>query len=259
MRCIAVIMVHNGVEYVDRCIQHLSLHQVDAAILDHGSTDGTYERCLRYVGAGVCHVGRVPYRGIFSLAEQLQWKQALLAQLDTDWVIHQDIDECLEPPAPFNTLLEWVVGADGQGFDALNFNEFVFIPHDSPTLPYHQAVHYYFFQPFAPRLMRAWKKGRPFSNLATGGHRLSGDVCLFPQAGHLRHYIFTDQAHAYRKYADRQFAADELGKGWHRNRVGIPLACWSFPAKNRLECLPSAASRDFFTGRPWKKHYWQTE
>lgn len=260
MRCIAIIMIHNGLPYVDRCLRHLFAQGIEVAILDHGSTDGTYERCMSDLGGGICHLSRVPYDGLFALSDQLRRKHELMEKLEADWIIHQDIDECLEAVSPFEKLPDLMVHADQLGFNALNFDEFVFLPLGLTGIQdCYESRYYYFFQPSVlPRLMRAWKKdGSIISNVETGGHVLSGDVKLFPCPGYLRHYLFVDQEHAYQKYANRQFSDDELAKGWHQRRINITPSTLLFPDKSELECLPHSKSRRFCTSRPWKKHYWQ--
>ena len=258
VRAVAIIMVRNGGPYVGHCLAHLVRQGLDVAVLDHDSTDRTRALCLEWEGRGVFHVQYVPYQGYFSLREQLGLKQKLIEKLNADWVVHQDIDECLEPPTGFATLIEWFEAAEKENCNVLNFDEFVFIPHVEKYETFYDSRYYYFFSPWSPRLMRAWKPAANLSALETGGHVLKGDVRLFPQAGYLRHYLFTDQGHAYQKYAARPFAVSEVEQGWHRNRLSIPKAALHFPAKQLLECLPVAGSRAFNVRNPWKQHYWQT-
>ncbi|HPQ94076.1 MAG: glycosyltransferase family 2 protein [Thiothrix sp.] len=257
VRAIAFIMVRDGGPYVEHCLTHLVKQGLEVAVLDHDSTDATYAICENWLDKGVCCLQHVPYRGHFSLREQLLLKQDLIRRLNPGWAVHQDIDECLEPPVGFSSLYEWIEVAEKENFNALNFNEFVFIPHVAANEPFYNSRHYYFFSPWSPRLMRGWKCSAELSALETGGHVLKGDLRLFPDAGYLRHYLFLDQAHAYRKYGRRSFDASEVAQGWHRNRLDIPREALHFPEKSRLEYLPSLGSKAFNTHNPWKKHYWQ--
>lgn len=258
MRCVAIIMVHNGLDYLEHCIRHLHQQEIEVALVDHGSIDGTYEYCQDYLKPELCYLERIPHTGRFSLAEQLAIKAKIVDMLSTDWVIHQDVDECLEPPAHFDTLKAFLVSADALTFNVINFNEFVFLPYiESPEQSFYDSLYYYFFQPFSPRLMRAWRKDASLANHSSGGHLLRGDVRLCSETGSLKHYIFTSQSHAYKKYQGRYFDQAELAKGWHSNRVNIPYEAMTFPSKEKLKKLTSTKDRIFDTTDPWIKHYWQ--
>lgn len=256
MRIVAIVMVRNGVDYVENCITHLLSNNIEVAIIDHGSDDGTWEACEKYLSHGLCHLSYAEYEGVFSLSKQLVLKQSILNGIVCDWVVHQDIDECLlSSPSFEGDLCSEIKHADDMGFNTLNFDEFVFLPYDLSECSYNQSQFYYFFEPRRPRLMRAWKKSDALSSLNSGGHVLSGCVQLYPSDGVLKHYIFTSQQHAYDKYQSRLFASNELEKGWHRNRVGIDKASFAFPNKSQLQSL-SETEGQLSKQNPWKKHYW---
>ena len=259
MRCVAVIAVRNGRPYLQRCLDHLIAEGIEIAIIDNMSSDGSYEACLDYLSRGICALERLDYRGVFSLREQLQYKQKLTENIAADWIIHQDIDELLQSPRPGENLLSAIQRADRAGANCINFDEFVFLPYadEIRRADFFSSPYYYFFQPNYPRLMRAWKKSSGLSNIGTGGHRLQGDVIRFQQDFVLRHYIFTSQQHALEKYRQRRFSEQELAGGWHRNRLDIPTEKLLFPAKTRLKCLPAPESRTFDKSDPWSKHYWE--
>src|ERR1700688_5162437 len=67
---------------------------------------------------------------------------------------------------------------DAEGWNVVNFDEFVFLPIErdyQPEMWGRQPIsYYYFFQPSSPRLMRAWKRNGGFSSAAFGGHLLAG-------------------------------------------------------------------------------------
>lgn len=258
MRVVAIIMVRNGEQYVNGCLSHLQDQGIDAAVLDHGSTDNTYDLCQSWLGQGICYLQKIPYQGYFSLAEQLNLKRQVLEELEPDWSIHQDIDECLESPVDFESLVDWIRYADANNFNALNFEELVFIPYVDPDDSFYNSRYYYYFKPAELRLMRCWKNSADLSNTASGGHTLKGHRQLYPESGYLRHYIFTSQEHAYNKYAGRPFSEEEIQAGWHRNRINIPLSSLKFPEKSRLNLLPTIDYRPFNLSSPWKTHYWQT-
>lgn len=184
-------------------------------------------------------------------------------RIDADWVMHLDADEIPHSYRPGETLRQTISRIDHQGYNAIDFNEFVFLPVDfayQPNYgaPYQPLQHYYFFEPSAPRLMRAWKKVDGFSMIEAGGHNLEGDdIRLAPETLALRHYIFRDQEHAYRKYARRIFAATDLARGWHGNRIAQPVEAFRFPKADRLSRLASPDGYDFDRSHPQLRHYWQ--
>jgi len=256
MRIIAIIMVRNGADYAEKCILHLLKNGIEIAVIDQSSNDGTYEICQSFVGNGICELQRIKYPGYFSLGNQLQEKNKLISTLQTDWVIHHDIDECLDAPDPNMSLYESIKLVDKQGFTAINFNEFVFLPYDE-TVSFYDSQYYYFFEPFFPRLMRAWKKSAGLSSLQSGGHILQGEMNLSPVSYTLRHYIFTSQQHAFDKYSNRRFSTEEIQNGWHKNRVNIEHDKLIFPERDKLEMLSYYEPEKFSVLNPWRKHYWE--
>lgn len=254
MKCTAIIMVRNGGLYVDHCLKYLLNQNIDVALIDHGSVDDTYKKALAYKKHGLCLLKKITYDGYFSLTDQLKLKYELLSLIDSDWVIHQDIDEVLHSSYQYS-LLEAINRADEDGYNVVNFDEMVFLPYGQKS--FYQSKYYYYFSPFFPRLMRVWKKNTHLSALNSGGHVFEGNVKLSPDNGVLRHYIFTSQEHALEKYEKRIFLQNELNKGWHNNRINIALDALKFPAKSKLSCLSDSSSLDFDYSNPFKKHYWQ--
>lgn len=254
MRCVAFISVRNGIEYIQTCLSHLVSNGIEVVIIDQFSTDGTYEVCQKFLSDGVCRLERVSYPGYFSLKDQLTKKQELIEKTKTDWVIHQDVDELLESPYSGLNLLESIKLEDASHYNAINFNELVFLPYGKSN--FYESKHYYFFEPYAPRLMRAWKKTSGLSSMKTGGHRLEGNVFLSGTNYYLLHYIFTSQEHAYQKYGSRSFSKKEMDMGWHRNRINIAENKLTFPNKKLLQVRQVNANKEFELNDPWNKHYW---
>ena len=123
----------------------MAANGIEAAVLDQMSEDDTYELCAGFKGKGLCHLERYDYPGYFSLRDQLVEKQKLIDRLETDWVLHQDIDELLESAGPEVSLAQAISNADSEGYNALDFNEFVFIPHVSEGESFYRSLYYYFF------------------------------------------------------------------------------------------------------------------
>ena len=187
---------------------------------------------------------------------------ALVQSIEADWIIHLDADELLHSYRDRETLNEGIARADAAGFNVIDFNEFVFLPLECDYDPEHSGFQpirsYYFFEPYAPRLMRAWKKSPGLTSIQSGGHTIAGEeIRLSPEKMAMRHYIFYSQEHAYKKYAKRNFASGDLAHGWHSNRLEQAIQRFRFPPADQLSWLDSAGSRDFNRSGPRSQHYWQ--
>lgn len=259
MRVVAVLAVRCERPYLSNCLSHLIENGIDYAIVDNGSTDGSAEllRSAKFAPhlAGYHYV---PFTGIFKWEEILLAQEQLVRKIDTDWVLLQAPDEVMHSNVPGETLASAIERLDAQGYDVINFDEFVFLPVDHDYIPDHSGTqplrHYYFWKPS----MRAWKKALNLSNVAGAGHTVSGaEFNLSPETFVNRHYIFRDQAHAYAKYSDRIFDDKELARGWHRDRFKQPVTNFTFPPPDQLECLASPEDRNLSRRHPHQTYYWQ--
>ncbi len=261
LRCAAVLCVRNERAQVRRAITDFVEQGIDVAIIDHESSDGTREICAEFLGKGVLAVESLAWAGAFDLTAQLQAKQDLASRLDHDWLIHADADEWLQSPVPGETLLGGIERLDASGFDAVNFEEFVFLPGNGgihePSDCRREFLDYYFFAPGKSRLMRAWRHRKGYTNVDSGGHKLAGgEPSIAGQNFILRHYPVLSQAHAIEKYGSRKFADADLDKGWHHNRLGLDAARLRLPDPCELKHLPDSRSVDFDRSEPRTTHYW---
>ncbi len=259
----ALIAVRNEAPYLRVLLPMLAEQQIEVAVLDNASTDGSREICAAHMGNPVLFVERIPYRGFFSLSDQLAAKRKLAGKVRHDWVIHHDADEILEHVTPGLTLRDAIEEADKSGYNVLNFDEFVFLPEpnsDFSTQNYYKGVlRYYFFEPRTNRLNRAWKRAARLDNLSSGGHQLSGGAAsMVPRNYIMRHYIVLSYEHAKRKYLDRAFDPRDLSRGWHGNRQYPTPENLALPAGSEyLVRLDTFASKDFRRDLPCSKHYWE--
>lgn len=260
-RVMALLAVRNEEHGLARCLQHLVEQGLQIAVIDNESTDRTLE-IIRTLGPA--HLVRHevhPYPGHYDWEAMLQHKQALAAELDADWFIHVDADEIPESPFPGLTLPEALHRVEEEGANAVNFNEFVFVPTTDKEAwegrDYVAGMRwYYFFEPRPLRLIRAWKKSAvPIDLASSGGHdaQFPGRV-IAPTPFVLRHYLTLSRRHLIEKYGSRVFAPHELEKGWHHNRVGIETATVPWPSPSELHRVDGTWN----TSEPRTRHFFET-
>jgi hypothetical protein len=180
------------------------------------------------VGRGVIGMERMPRPGLHAWLPILERKEALAAQLDADWFMHADPDEIRLPPDPGISLVEAFARADREGYNAVNFLEFAFVPtqeapdHDHPDFA-RSMRWYYPFLPSFPNRLNAWKRQAARVELAwSGGHQVRfPGLRMYPQSFPMKHYLFLSLEHARRKYMQRSYDPGEVAAGWHRARAAL--------------------------------------
>ena len=259
--CVAVLCVRNEEAHIRRAIGDFVEQGIDVAIIDHGSTDGTADICAGFLGKGLVSIEHLPWTGEFDLTAQLQAKRVLVDRLAHDWVIHADADEWMHTRIQGESLLDGIERVSRLGHNAINFEEFVFLPApdatEEPIDCKREMLSYYFFAPQKNRLMRAWRRQQSFNNVSSGGHVLAGaELSLAAESFVLRHYIVLSQQQAVRKYANRVFSDGDLKKGWHGNRLGLEAKRLQLPDPAMLERLPDWRSVDLERADPKTLHFW---
>ena len=263
MRIVAILAVSDERFYLANCLSHLIANGLDFAIVDNGASD----ECAQIIHSGrfspfLAGYSQVPFTGVFSWEEVLLAQERLLTTIDADWHVLLAPDEIMHSYVSGESLADAITRIDREGYDVVNFDEFVFLPVDGDYIPEHDGFQplrrYYYYCPRSLNQMRAWRKALNLSNIAGAGHLLSGsEFRLASETFALRHYIFRNQAHALYKYAKRAFSAGEVERGWHFDRVDQPTARFVFPAADELHCLTDASDREFVRDHPRKAHYWE--
>ena len=260
MKIVALLAVRNEERYLRRCLEHLYEQGIETCVIDNESTDRTLEIAESFVNRGVIRIEHLPFTGVFELKSQLLCKERLAGEIAADWFIHCDADEIREAPKPYRTLREGIEAVDRRGYNAIDFDEFVFLPtSDDESFDgrdYVEAMrYYYYFEPDSPDRYRinAWKH-HPKLDL----HTLAGHKALFPgmrvspDSFILRHYLVLSRAHAIEKYGRRNFSPSEMAISWHGDRASFRSDDFEFPAKERLKNLDQAG--EFDKSEPWKSH-----
>lgn len=258
----AVITARNEAACLRGLLPLLAAQAIDVALIDHGSTDGSAALYRQHQGSLIVALEHLPYTGVFSLKAQLAAKTKLMARLSHPWLVHLDADEWLEHRDGVGSLRACIEEAQAQGYNALNFEEFVFLPPPASTTPAAnpQAHHhtYYYFAPHPNRLHRAFRRELAGASSAQGGHVLvSGALRLSPTSHVLRHYIGLSEAHLQRKYASRSFCPKEVAQGWHRSRLAIAPEALRIPRSSPyLRQLRAAGPPQWDRSCPARQHYW---
>jgi hypothetical protein len=257
MRVIALLAAYNEEKYMAQCLDHLLAQGVEAYLLDNESTDGTVAIAERHLGHGVVGIETISRARGYSLREMLGRREALAATLAADWFIHMDPDEFRLPPDPCVTLAEALAEVDAQGYNAVNFLEFVFIPtqespdHDHPE--FQKTMRWYYpFLPKYPHRLNAWKRQPGRVDLVSlGGHQVSfPGLAMYPVPFRMRHYHFLSVPHAIAKLVSRPYLQEELDRGWHTWRAKLRPEMIQLPSQDELKAYVSDPELDPSHPRP---------
>jgi glycosyltransferase involved in cell wall biosynthesis len=262
MRLLALLTVRDEIRYVDSVLAHLVEQGAEVCVVDHGSTDGTREVVERWLGHGVVRLEDQPWTGAFELATQLRVKERLVAEEPADWYVHVDADERRFAPPPYPRLVDGLADADARGSNAVDFDEFVFVPTaEDPSFEGRDFATemrwYYHYEPASPDRLRinAWKRQDHVDLVSSGGHHVRfADQRVFPRPFVMRHYPVLSAAHACEKYGRRVFAPDELARAWHSDRVRFRGDGGSlrWPSRAHLHEVGPFEAPD--PSRPWDRH-----
>jgi glycosyltransferase involved in cell wall biosynthesis len=240
MKIVALLTIRNEERFLTRCLTHLDQEGVKVCVIDNGSTDRSLEIAESFRDKNVIRIEHLPFHGHFALKPILENEERLAREIEAGWFIHHDADEIRQAPAPFPTMAEGIAEVERLGFNAINFNEFVFLPADGADHEGGDYVktmqYYYFFEPEPRQRINAWKRTDNPVNLTNyGGHRVSFEnMRVFPTPFILRHYIALSKAHALAKYCGRVYSESEVEEdSWHGTRASL------HPASLRLPVPPS--------------------
>lgn len=257
-KIVAIVASRNEQHCIRQCIDDLLANDLEVAVLDNESTDDT-PKIISDISHKLVFHGKFPFHGCLSMMEVLNAKMALAQQLEADWIVHVDADELLRSCRDGETVRAGIERAAGRGANAVNFDEFVFLPRseeeDYRGDDYFEKIKwYYFFDSSFPRRMLAFSS--ELSNVEGGGHILTGKTALFKENFILLHYICLNFAALREKYGSRIFAPDELARGWHQKRVNIAHRIGPPAAAHFLKYWPDNRVKSMDRSNPTGKHFW---
>lgn len=264
MRVVAIIATYNERRFIQAFLDHYIKHGIEVYILDNESTDNTVDIARPYLAHGLIAIESLPREGFFDLRKQLLKKEEVAQQVKADWFIHADPDEIRVGPSSDATLLEALEEADREGFNAVNFMEFTFVPtiespdHDRPNFQETMRC-YHPFASFYPQRVNAWKnqsgsddlmrKVRDYFSRRRASSRGHSPIKLEHKAGHrvefkglklypldfkMKHYLCLSKEHAREKYCRKVFSEEEVAMGWHGWRTRITEADIRLPSERAL-------------------------
>jgi len=241
MHIVALLATYNEQRFVAACIEHLIAQGVDVYLIDNDSTDQTVAIASAYRGRGVIGVEHLPRHGMYSWRRILERKAHLAATLDADWFMHTDADEIRLPPHSGRSLAQAIAAVDAQGYNAVNFLEFTFIP--TQEAPDHDhgdfqrtMRSYYPFLPHFPHRLNAWKRQpHPVDLASSGGHQVAfPGLRMAPESFRMRHYLYLSVPHAILKYVRKTYDPAEVEAGWHRARASLRPELIRLPSRAKL-------------------------
>lgn len=260
--CAAILAIRNEAAYLPALLPGLLDQGIDVVILDNDSSDDSRAIARSFASEESLRIEHLPWTGEYDLETVIRTKQQICNSLSHQWIINIDADEWLQSPVSGERLREGITRIDRLGYNAINFDELVFLPLGKTTETNYdfrrENLNYYFFESFPQRLMRAYRRDANLSNLDSGGHKLEGDALkLAPEHFILRHYIALSQQHIIDKYIGRPFSKSGIDRGWHRNRVGLSAEQLAFPEPQDLQQLSRHDDKEFDRSNARKRHYWE--
>lgn len=248
----AVLSVYREHHCLDRCFANMAENGVTAVVIDNDADGPTRAIIEHWRGAVVREVRHHPNPGFFDWTGLLRHKQEIVNTWPSDWFILWDSDEIREPPEGYPDLRHAFAAAEESGANAVGFDEFVFVPTDDAEdfagRDYVAEMEwYYFFQPRKHQRLNAFRRQTRALDLMRGaghevhfpGRRVWAEACA------LRHYLFLSRAHGVEKYCGRIIGAEDLARGWMRERAATTPENFRLPDRSRMKRkLP---------GQPWDR------
>lgn len=159
--------------------------------------------------------------------------------------MHADPEEVRLFPRSGQTLADALadagVGAGAHGYNAVDFQEFAFVPHARGSQPRSPALHrddaLVLSLPPARaashRMEATARPGGPRPGLRDTESRSRG-LNPLPDPVKMRHYLFLSLAHALEKYVDKVYDPDEVARGRSRRRASLTAQDIRFPGRDEL-------------------------
>jgi hypothetical protein len=258
---LALLTVRNESDYIQQCLEHLFSQGINVCLIDNGSTDDTVAKASAFLPTGQLQIEHLPYKGYFELSSILENEVRLSKLIPADWYIHHDADEIRYAPEGMGSLREAIEAVDSQGFNAINFDEFVFLPPESAKAAVKdyeaEFTDYYYFAPRPIHRLNAWKNtGKEIDLVTHAGHKVEFDgIKIYPEAFTLKHYIGLTKNKIIAKYASRVYSIEEmLNRNWHGERASFSHSEINWPHPKELKVTNEPRARNLDKSTPLTSH-----
>jgi hypothetical protein len=261
MRIVAILASYNEARFMRACLEHYLQQGVEVYLLDNESTDDTIEIAREYIGKNIIRIETISRSGVYQWQKLLLRKEEIADEIDADWLMHADPDEIRVAPDSGQTLAQAIEQVDREGYNAVNFMEYTFLPvrdsddHDNDD--FQKTMRWYYpFSPRYPHRLNAWKRQprrwrgmKPFLRELIRHHRLGvPSIDLHSSGGHvvdfpgirpypidfkLKHYIVLSLEQAIRKYVEKEFAPEEI-ENMHGWRASAKAHDFSLPSSQLM-------------------------
>jgi len=265
MRIVAILASYNEQRFIKACLEHYLQQGIEVYLLDNDSTDDTLEIAREYLGQNLIGIERIPRKGVFKTSEILIRKEQIADRLQADWLMHADPDEIRTAPTSAQTLAEAIAEVDQQGYNAINFMEYTFLPvresSDHDNEKFQETMRWYYPYPQRhPHRLNAWKKqprrwtgAKNLARELIRNHRLPPSINLLASGGHLvkfpgmrtypidfklKHYIVLSLDHAIQKYVKKDFDPQEIA-GSHGWRATAREHDFNLPSQDQMRLYTS--------------------
>lgn len=249
LKVVAFLVVRYEGKCIERCLQYIYAQGIETCLIYQGCNNHPLEIPQHLIDQGVFRIEQIFGSDTEELENLILHKRKLAADIQADWFIHLDMDEIPEAPRPYISLLEGIQDADHQGYNTINFDEFIFVPADEKVSfegknYFQEMLHYYFIEPENRSLPRAWKKTTYPIDIRRneGNSAIFPAQKVFPTPFRLRHYIL-----------NLQQGIEENG------RLAIPQEAFALdqphiPYQYRLKKLRNFHDWKWNKSEPWKRH-----
>lgn len=257
MKIVALLAVRNEELMLAHCLEHLYQQGIETYLIDYHSSDRTLEIAKTFQNRGLLQIESQPFSGKFDLETMLQRKEQLAKKINADWFLNVDADQIRKAPAPYLTLKEAFQAVTQQGYNAIAFDEWVYIPRNDTesfeTTDYVETMQYgYRYQPRENHRIDAWAATKKINLQKDWGYRVRfKNQKIFPTPFQLHHYMALSRTHALAKYGSRIFTKNIIiNSKWHRSRVTVNPKTLNF---TKVNCI---SLKDIPNSTPLTKHLW---
>ncbi len=243
----AFMCVLNEADILSWTIRHLVEQDVKVYVIDNWSVDGSGEIAREFPLTGYEKFPSAGPSRYFSLRPLLRRVAELAYLSGSDWCLHHDADEVRRSPRAGESLLDGLARVDKEGWTAVNFQVYCFVPTDEGYVGDPEGYFKYYTLDHGDckmRQVKAWKRTGERVDLASaaGHYPAFSGIAVSPERFVLKHYPLRTSEQAARKVlAERVGRYDpvELSQRWHVQYAELAQTRRWLRRPDELLCYPS--------------------